>query len=1133
MRSPISSRYSIRDAAGSATENRGISIYLVIGYLILVIYGSLLPFTRNDLTFDDAWTNFPHIPFLNLGVANRADLVANLLLYIPLGFLLCGFLAGRRRHQWVRIIGSMVALLFSIAIAVSIEFTQQFFAPRTVSLNDLYAEILGAVLGIVLWLVAGRRTVQLVSTIYIGGEQARHAILLIYGLAYLLLSLFPYDFLLSLDEYEGKWLSGHIGLLFAPLCGSGCMWKLIPEVLAVMPLAILLFRSLPHTPLFLAAITGAMLGILIEGLQFAIASGVSQGASIVSRAIGMMLGASLMRFISEIDWRWIRQYTRGIVLIGILPYLCLLALVNHWFSGDWYSISDAIDRLDEIRFLPFYYHYYTSEQRALISLLFQAGIYAPVGIFFWLWRWGVWSIDLVRGSTLLPGLAAGLLACIIEMGKLLVQRTHPDPTNILIAAVSAILAYRLLNMLFITKVSGGKPIANTASDNNQIENEVSATKSVAQAEAIHQIDRYATFTVQHNHSDKQCVRRPLWLTVFGLLALVIAGFAAFTHPLGATWTLLWLVSYVVLLWWRPDLWLVWVLALLPVLDLSPWSGRLFWTEFDTLLLATISVGYLRLYSGQSIWSILGLPVSMLMMLFIISALISLGFGIWPLAPLDHNAFTSYYSSYNGLRVAKGLLFSLAFMPLLVHAWSKPSCAVHKLTWGMVLGLTLEVGYVLWERATFSGLFNFQNDYRITGSFHGMHVGGAYIESYLAAALPFVVLWAWLQRKVWVTAFAIVLYGLGAYSIMVTFSRGGQIAFAVVTLIVLLGFMWLSLRGRTQRLVNISAISLLTIAALAVAWPIAQGGYSQSRWAAFERDMIKRTDHWQEAIRIFQLRDAALFGVGLGTFPSAYYWGAEVASRFTTYRFITENNNTILRLGSGDLTYLEQSVNVRPGQKYTLTIDLLSQSDNAALTMTVCEKSLLHSYTCVTKPLRISEPGGEWTQYKLQIDTKDFLSSWMPFQRPVKLSLFNDRHGTLVDIDNVALYDEIGRNLIQNGHFSNGMHHWFFSTNHHLPWHIENLYLSILFEQGWIGLICFTILIIYTLIRCLFNARQRDSFSITLFASFIALLMLGILNSWNDEPRLTFLFYFLLITGLIADQRSLSTQYQMTSLQKQT
>lgn len=1131
MQSPISSRYSIRDAARSATEIRGISIYLVIGYVIVVIYGSLLPFTRNNLTFDDAWTNFPHIPFLNLGVASRADLVANLLLYIPLGFLLFGFLAGRSRHQWIRISGSMVALLFSIAIAVSIEFTQQFFASRTVSLNDLYAEILGAVLGIVLWLVAGRRTVQLVSTIYIGGEQARHAILLIYGLAYLLLSLFPYDFLLSFNEYEAKWLSSHVGLVFAPLCGSGCMWKLIPEVLAVMPLAILLFRSLPHVSLFLAAITGAMLGILIEGLQFAIASGVSQGASIVSRAIGMMLGASLMRFISEIDWRWIRQYTRGIVLFGIIPYLCLLALVNHWFSGNWYSISDAIDRLDEVRFLPFYYHYYTSEQRALISLLFQAGIYAPVGIFFWFWRWGGWSIDLVRWSALLPGLVAGLLACIIEIGKLFVQRAHPDPTDILIAVVSAILAYRLLNILFITKVSGGGPITNTTSDNNQIENEVSATKSVAQAEAIHQIDRYATFTVQHTRPEQQRVRRPLWLTVFGLLTLAIAGFAAFTHPLGATWTLLGLVSYVALLWWRPDLWLVWVLALLPVLDLSPWSGRLFWTEFDTLLLATISVGYLRLYSGQSIWSILGLPVSMLMMLFILSALISLGFGIWPLAPLDHNAFTSYYSSYNGLRIAKGLLFSLAFMPLLVHAWSKPSCAVHKLTWGMVLGLTLEVGYVLWERATFSGLFNFENNYRITGSFHGMHVGGAYIESYLAAALPFVVLWAWLQRKVWVTAFAIVLYGLGAYSIMVTFSRGGQIAFAVVTLIVLLGFMWLSLRGRAQRLVNISAISLLTIVAFAVAWPIMQGEFSQSRWEVIEKDIDKRTDHWKEVIRIFQLWDSAIFGVGLGTFPSAYYWGAEASSRSATYRFTTENNNTFLRLGSGHLTYFEQLVNIEPRQKYTLTMDLLSQSNNAVLTVAICEKSLLHSYTCVIRPIRISEPSREWTQYKLQIDTNNFLSSWMPFQRPVKLSLFNDRLGTLVDIDNVALDDEKGHNLIQNGHFSNGMHHWFFSTNHYWPWHIENIYLSILFEQGWIGLICFTILIIYTLARCLFNIRQRDSFSMTLFASFTALLTLGILNSWNDEPRLSFLFYFLLITGLLADRCSISTQYQMTSIRE--
>lgn len=132
---------------------------------------------------------------------------------------------------------------------------------------------------------------------------------------------------------------------------------------------------------------------------------------------------------------------------------------------------------------------------------------------------------------------------------------------------------------------------------------------------------------------------------------------------------------------------------------------------------------------------------------------------------------------------------------------------------------------------------------------------------------------------------------------------------------------------------------------------------------------------------------------------------------------------------------------------------------------------------------------------------------------------------------MALYDSTGNNLVRNSDFSNGMHHWFFSTDDYWPWHVENLLLSILFEKGWFGLICFVTLIIYVLIKWLPRAWRSDPFWLTLCASLIAFLAVGLLNSWNDEPRLSFLFYLLIITGLVADKPHASSHQEITTNKK--
>ena len=73
------------------------------------------------------------------------------------------------------------------------------------------------------------------------------------------------------------------------------------------------------------------------------------------------------------------------------------------------------------------------------------------------------------------------------------------------------------------------------------------------------------------------------------------------------------------------------------------------------------------------------------------------------------------------------------------------------------------------------------------------------------------------------------------------------------------------------------------------------------------------------------------------------------------------------------------------------------------------------------------------------------------RRAVVISLYNPQQGT-IDVDNVRLLGPDRSNLIENGDFSKGGNRWFFTTDNHLPWHIKHLWVQILFEQGWLGIV---------------------------------------------------------------------------------
>jgi len=315
-------------------------VVLLAAYVAFVVYGSLVPLEFHPLPPSEAWARFQQIPFLRLGVESRADWIANGVLYVPVGFL--GALVLLQRG-WSRLAAAIVAIVAALGLAVAVEYAQLFFPPRTVSLNDLLAEAIGSVAGAVAAAVVWPMRARWQPLQQAGAGWLHHHGLALYAGAYLAYSLFPYDFLISGAELSEKLASGNWGWWLADGDGRWLVTvaRLGVEVLLAAPLGTWLAARRPSGSMRPSASFGAGLaiGLAIELTQLLLASGVTQGASVLARAVGVAVGAGL--WVHRAAWSPAR--VRATVLRAapwVLPvYLLVLLGVNGWFSCSWASCA--------------------------------------------------------------------------------------------------------------------------------------------------------------------------------------------------------------------------------------------------------------------------------------------------------------------------------------------------------------------------------------------------------------------------------------------------------------------------------------------------------------------------------------------------------------------------------------------------------------------------------------------------------------------------------------------------------------------------------------------------------------------------------------------------------------------------
>ncbi len=94
-----------------------------------------------------------------------------------------------------------------------------------------------------------------------------------------------------------------------------------------------------------------------------------------------------------------------------------------------------------------------------------------------------------------------------------------------------------------------------------------------------------------NNQDKQHLNKTIQL-FFKLLGVALLSFIIFSvlnFPTFTTTLFISLLFYCFFLWRYSHIWLIVLPALLPVFDLTPWTGRILLTEFDLFLLTTIAI----------------------------------------------------------------------------------------------------------------------------------------------------------------------------------------------------------------------------------------------------------------------------------------------------------------------------------------------------------------------------------------------------------------------------------------------------------------------------------------------------------------------------------------------------------------
>jgi VanZ family protein len=403
---------------------------LLILWAIFIVYGTMLPF---DFTLDapDAAKKVRALAETNVRTVSRTDVVSNVLLFIPLGFLFSLRLAGGPTGfgLGMTLVG---ATLGGLALSGLVEIGQLFLPSRTSSLVDLTTNSTGAALGALMgwawirrawprWSPALR---QLVS------RRPMAACALAAGVGLGVAGLAPFDVSIDLGDLKAAIKRAQPIPFGPPVRGQASPaepWSWAEEgliwVLAGGLVALALDEAGWHgsRAILSAAVLCGGLGLVIEVAQVAIPSRTVNMTSFALALAGSAVGATaVVLHPRQAPHRWTGP---AIWLWGTA------VLLSAWTPPHLASPDDWSLRWSQL--VPFWVYYERTDVYALADLFNQVLSFVPLGVLLAARD----SRKSIRRASVL-GLAFGL---VLEAGQLVLADRTAEITDALSAGAGAAL----------------------------------------------------------------------------------------------------------------------------------------------------------------------------------------------------------------------------------------------------------------------------------------------------------------------------------------------------------------------------------------------------------------------------------------------------------------------------------------------------------------------------------------------------------------------------------------------------------------------------------------------------------------------------------------------------------------------
>lgn len=416
---------------------------------LLLFYASILPLEYRPIRPEEALDRWRSIPWLILDLDSRADWIANGIVVVPVAFFVCGATGFKVTSRFFEFLCALAGVVIVCLFVFAIEFVQIWFPRRTLSMNDIFAGCLGAMVGGVGWFFFGKRLVREFELAFrspIKSERVSRIALFLSFFAVFHM-LFPFDFVTSFEELSKKHSTGGLKIYFVrTLIGFPFDWiDSFRNLLRYTPIGIWYSYTRRTRP---SVFFCFLFPCCIEVMQFFILSRSASVTDSIAGGFGILIGSR----INFDNWsRSINAMSNLSVLVFLLTYIAFLILATLGKAEMLIADPDQIRiRIEQFFSIPLSRYYLKTEFTAFNLLFSKLIVFVPIGFLLGKiingskWADRIWFVLL----------SCGALGVMLEFLQVFAPPLIPDVWDAVFYALGGVVGFHFLQTILMSSNTG-------------------------------------------------------------------------------------------------------------------------------------------------------------------------------------------------------------------------------------------------------------------------------------------------------------------------------------------------------------------------------------------------------------------------------------------------------------------------------------------------------------------------------------------------------------------------------------------------------------------------------------------------------------------------------------------------------